>query len=147
MDPPRRSPVDSFVISPPEEVCREDKRAKALESEPSVLMGRLKFFLIWLLLFAGIWGNQTFVGDSLAFRVLMWIVLLALAVFVFSTTLQGKNCQRLVAEASLEWHKIVWPSRQEAMQMAIMVTCVVVMVSLLLWVLDTLLLRLIGFFI
>lgn len=103
--------------------------------------GRLdsvKWLLVVLLVAAGVVGNVYFGGQSLLYRVIALLVLAALAAFVALQTAQGSAFWQLAKEARIEIRKVVWPTRQEAMQTTLMVFAFVLLTALILWGLDSL---------
>jgi preprotein translocase subunit SecE len=69
-------------------------------------------------------------------RVLALLALLAVAVVVFFTSEPGKQLIAYGRDSVKEVRKVVWPSRQEAMQMTGYVFAFVVVMALFLWLTD-----------
>jgi len=67
------------------------------------------------------------------------IGLFSLSFYVIFKTGKGLLFLRFFKEARYEMRKVFWPSRQETIQTATVVVFVVIVVSLFLWVLDSLL--------
>jgi preprotein translocase subunit SecE len=73
---------------------------------------------------------------------LRWIIVLAaivLGALVSLQSFQGKTFWSFVQGSRVELRKVVWPNRQETMQVTIVVFVMVVVLSLFFWGLDTLL--------
>ena len=73
---------------------------------------------------------------------LRWIIVLAalvLGVLVGLQSYQGKTLWAFVQSARIELRKVVWPNRQETMQVTIVVIVMVVALGLFFWGLDTVL--------
>jgi len=73
---------------------------------------------------------------------LRWIIVLAalvLGVLVGLQSYQGKTLWAFVQSARIELRKVVWPNRQETMQVTIVVMVMVVALGLFFWGLDTVL--------
>ncbi|MBK6758295.1 MAG: preprotein translocase subunit SecE [Agitococcus sp.] len=68
--------------------------------------------------------------------VLVVMVLAALALTLITT--QGKSFLKLLSEAQVEARRIVWPTKDETMQTTLIVCAVVLMMSLMLWGVDSL---------
>ncbi|MBK8326840.1 MAG: preprotein translocase subunit SecE [Moraxellaceae bacterium] len=68
--------------------------------------------------------------------VLVVMVLAALALTLITT--QGKSFLKLLSEAQVEARRIVWPTKDETMQTTLIVCAVVLMMSLVLWGVDSL---------
>ena len=69
-------------------------------------------------------------------RVLALLALLAVALVVFFTSEPGKQLIAYGRDSVKEVRKVVWPSRQEAMQMTGYVFAFVVVMALFLWLTD-----------
>ena len=74
--------------------------------------------------------------QDLWLRVLALLALLAVAVAVFFTSEPGKQLIAYGRDSIKEVRKVVWPSRQEAMQMTGYVFAFVVVMALFLWLTD-----------
>ena len=81
-------------------------------------------------------------------RVALLIAVAILASWVASRSEQGAAFFRFLKEADIERRKVVWPSHQEALQTALMVIVVVIIISLFLagidWLLGALVRQLLG---
>jgi len=97
------------------------------------------------LLVAGIVGNYYYSAVSMPIRIGVWLVVLVVSGFIASRTRVGKWVVAFFRDSRLEMRKIVWPTREETMQSTIVVAVMVVVLSILLWGMDTLLVWLIGF--
>ncbi|MBM7062705.1 preprotein translocase subunit SecE [Pseudomonas sp. UL073] len=99
----------------------------------------LKWLAAAALVVVGVVGNQYFSGEPILYRVLGLLVLAVVAAFIALQTARGRLFFALVKEARTEIRKVVWPSRQETMQTTLIVVAVVLVMSLLLWGVDSLL--------
>ena len=99
----------------------------------------LKWVVVVLLIAAAVGGNMYYAEFSLLYRVLGVLALALIAAFVALQTAKGAAFWRLSKEARTEIRKVVWPTRQEATQTTLIVLAFVVLMSLVLWGLDTLL--------
>jgi preprotein translocase subunit SecE len=73
---------------------------------------------------------------------LRWIIVLAalvVGILVGLQSQQGKTLWAFVQAARIELRKVVWPNRQETMQVTIVVFAMVIVLGLFFWGLDTLL--------
>jgi preprotein translocase subunit SecE len=73
---------------------------------------------------------------------LRWIIVLAALVvgmLVGLQSQQGKTLWAFVQAARVELRKVVWPNRQETMQVTLVVFVMVIVLGLFFWGLDTLL--------
>ena len=66
-------------------------------------------------------------------------MLAAVALAVVYQTEKGAGLWALVQGAVVELRKVVWPTRQETNQTTLIVVGVVIVMSIILWLLDTLL--------
>lgn len=128
----------------------EKKKASASSSVEDGLKGKGLNSTLWiicviLVLIAAV-GNIYF-GDqfSSVVRVPAMVVLLLLALFVAAITNQGTVARTFLKESRIELRKIIWPTRQEATQTTLVVMGVTVVVSLILWGLDSIIVSLINF--
>ena len=64
---------------------------------------------------------------------------LVLGALVSLQSYQGKTFWAFVQSARVELRKVVWPNRQETMQVTIVVFVMVIVLALFFWGLDTLL--------
>lgn len=126
-------------------------KTKSLEQvEPKGLKSKGVNTALWLVavvLFAvAAVGNAYFSSHfSLVVRVLLLVVLLVGAVALAAITNQGKKAIHFIKEARSELRKIIWPTRPEATQTTLIVLAVCVVVSLVLWGIDSLIVALITF--
>jgi len=71
-------------------------------------------------------------------RIVALVVLAVGALAITLTTAQGQSFIKLLKEAQVEARRIVWPTKDETMQTTMIVCAVVVVMSLLLWGVDSL---------
>ena len=117
---------------------------KSLTTEQTPPSATLKWVCVVLLLVAGIAANTYFAQIPGALRAIGWIVLLAACAAIAAMTTQGKAMIAFAKDARLELRKVVWPSRKETTQTTIMVIVLVIIMSLILWGIDTFLMWAIG---
>ncbi|MHC8441151.1 MAG: preprotein translocase subunit SecE [Candidatus Eutrophobiaceae bacterium] len=84
-------------------------------------------------------GFNYFSGNPLFIRVVILLTTVGAAVFIALQTAQGRLIQGFFTEARLEVAKVVWPSRQETLQMSLLICIVVTLVAIMLWGMDALL--------
>ena len=89
-----------------------------------------------LLLVAGVVVFYLMGKQDLWVRVLALLVLAAAAVGVFFMADAGKRLTAFGRDAAREVKKVVWPSRQEALQMTGYVFAFVVVMALFMWLTD-----------
>lgn len=91
-------------------------------------------------------GNVYFSSHfSLVVRVLLLVVLLVGAVALAAITNQGQKAIQFAKESRTELRKIIWPTRPEATQTTLIVLGLCVVVSLVLWGIDSIIVALITF--
>ena len=99
----------------------------------------LKWLVVAALVVAGVVGNQYFSAEPLLYRVLALLALAVVVGFIALQTAKGQAFFALAKEARIEIRKVVWPTRQETTQTTLIVVAVVLVMSLVLWGLDSLL--------
>ena len=99
----------------------------------------LKWLAVVALVVVGVVGNQYYSASPILYRVIVLLLLAAVAAFVALKTVKGKSFFALAKEARTEIRKVVWPTRQETTQTTLIVVVVVLVMALLLWGLDSLL--------
>jgi preprotein translocase subunit SecE len=99
----------------------------------------LKWGVVLVLVAAGVVGNSYYGEQSLLYRVLALIVLAAAAGWVASTTERGGAFWQLVKGSRTEIRKVVWPTRQETTQTTLIVVVFLIIMSIILWGIDSLL--------
>ena len=97
-----------------------------------------KWAVVAALVALGVIGNSHFSAQPLFFRALALIAIAAVALGVVYNTEKGAGLWALVQGAIVELRKVVWPTRQETNQTTLIVVAVVIVMSIILWLLDTL---------
>lgn len=105
----------------------------------------LKWFIVIGLLVLAIAGNHIYEETSVLVRALGVVVAVVVALLVASTTNKGSQFVSFAKESRTEVRKVVWPTRQETTQTTIIVMVAVVIMSLLLWMLDGIIVRVVSF--
>lgn len=104
-----------------------------------------KWVVVAVLLLIAIVGNYYFRQYNLALRAFAVVAVVAIAGAVALWTTKGKQTLAFAREARIEMRKVIWPTRQEALQTTLIVAAVTAVMSLILWGLDGLLVRLVSF--
>ena len=92
-----------------------------------------KYALAVLLVAGGLFAFYWFDGAwPTVVRVLTVVAGIVLAGVVFMTTGKGSDTRECLSESRFELRKVVWPTRQEAMRMTMVVFIAVVVISLIL---------------
>ncbi|CAO95195.1 preprotein translocase subunit SecE [Erwinia tasmaniensis] len=105
----------------------------------------LKWVGVVVLLVAAIAGNSWYRDVTLPLRALAVVVLMAAAAGLALLTVKGKATLAFAREARTEVRKVVWPTRQETLHTTLIVAAVTAVMSLILWGLDGILVRLVSF--
>jgi preprotein translocase subunit SecE len=114
--------------------------AKA-ETEVSNKFDTFKLVIAIAILLAGIGGFYYFVDESLLYRVLGLVAMVAVAAGIAMTTGTGHAILSFGRESRAEVRKVVWPTRQETVQTTLMVVVAVILLGIFLWLVDMLLLN------
>ena len=109
-------------------------------------MDGLKWAVTIILLVAIIVGNYMY-GEQVhvVARVLILLVMAALALLSAALTEKGKTFVEFAKDARLEVRKVVWPTRQETVQTTLIILAVSTIVGLILWGLDGVFVRVVAF--
>ncbi|URL02103.1 preprotein translocase subunit SecE [Avibacterium sp. 20-126] len=126
-----------------------DKKKHAEQAEDLQKSKGLNTFL-WLLsmviIAVAAVGNIYFADQfSTPIRVVAVVILLLIALGILAITNQGTKARAFLKDSRIELRKIVWPTRYEAMQTTLIVMAVTMIVSLILWGLDSIIVSVINF--
>lgn len=89
------------------------------------------------ILLAAVYGYYHFADSSQLYRVLGVVGAVIVALLVASQTIAGRGVLLFMGDARTETRKVVWPTKQETMQVTLVVIFVVILVGLILWGLDS----------
>ncbi len=115
-----------------------------LESRPTIFDTALLLFSIAILV-GGIFAYYYFADESVLLRTLGVLAAFALAIFVALQSAQGKTLWAFIQGARVELRKVVWPTREEAVQTTIIVLVFAMIMGTFFWLLDLLLLTVTRF--
>ncbi len=104
-----------------------------------------KWLIVAVLLVVAIVGNYYYRDLSLPLRALAVVLIIAVAGAVALMTTKGKATVAFAREARTEVRKVIWPTRQETLHTTLIVAAVTAVMSLILWGLDGILVRLVSF--
>ncbi|CDW59662.1 SecE and NusG and KOW and Ribosomal L11 N and Rib osomal L11 domain containing protein [Trichuris trichiura] len=102
----------------------------------------MKWVVVVALLLVAIVGNYLYRDIMLPLRALAVVILIAAAGGVALLTTKGKATVAFAREARTEVRKVIWPTRQETLHTTLIVAAVTAVMSLILWGLDGILVRL-----
>ncbi|AKJ43372.1 preprotein translocase subunit SecE [Pragia fontium] len=105
----------------------------------------VKWVIVAALLITAIVGNYIYRGYSLPLRAIAVVAIIGVAFAIALFTAKGKATLEFARAARVEVRKVIWPTRQEALQTTLIVAAVTVVMSLILWGLDGILVRLVSF--
>jgi len=88
---------------------------------------------------AGVAGFYLLAAQPIWLRWIIVFAAMAVGALVSLQSFQGKTFWSFVQSARVELRKVVWPSRQETVQVTIVVFVMVIVLSLFFWGLDSLL--------
>ncbi|MGP1932398.1 MAG: preprotein translocase subunit SecE [Arsenophonus sp. ET-DL9-MAG3] len=103
-----------------------------------------KWLLSAILLIIAIVGNYYFRQHSFVLRVIIVVAIVMLAGGIALLTERGKKTLAFAHEARIEMRKVIWPTRHEILQTTLIVAIVTVIMALILWGLDSILVRLVS---
>ncbi len=105
----------------------------------------VKWGLAVILVAAAVVGNQFYSEESVLVRAIAVIVAFAIAGFIALQTVKGKKALEFARDAQIEVRKVIWPTRQEALNTTFIVLAATAILAVILWLLDMGLLKVINF--
>ncbi|OZI14045.1 preprotein translocase subunit SecE [Sodalis-like symbiont of Philaenus spumarius] len=105
----------------------------------------VKWLVVAILLVVAIVGNYYYRDYHLLLRALAVVLIIAIAGGVAMITAKGKSTVAFAREASTEVRKVIWPTRQETLHTTLIIAGVTAVMSLILWGLDGILVRVVSF--
>ena len=104
----------------------------------------VKWLIVFALLAGVITANYMYEDFSVLYRALGAVVGVVIAGFIAASTEKGSAFLTYAKESRIEVRKVVWPSRQEATQTTLIVLAATVVMALILWGLDGIIVRVVG---
>ena len=104
----------------------------------------IKWGITFLILAGAVFGNYYFGNESVLLRAVGVVVAVAVAAFIAAQTEKGRTFIEFAKESRTEVRKVVWPTRQEAIQTTGIVLVATLVMALILWGLDSILMWLVG---
>ena len=99
----------------------------------------LKWLVAVVLLGGAIYANWYYGAESALYRALGMIAVVLVSAFIAAQTEKGAAIVELAMGARTELRKVVWPTKQERNQTTLIVVAVILLMSLILWGIDSLL--------
>ena len=112
---------------------------------PSSGMDAVKWLVAIALLAGAVVGNHMFADQSVLLRAIGVVVAIAAGLAIASQTFKGRTFLAFAKEARIEVRKVIWPTRQETTHTTLIVMVATVIMALILWGLDGILFRAVGF--
>ena len=114
------------------------------ESQPSKSFDFLKWTLVILILAGAVAGNYIYGEQSVLYRAIGVVVAIAIPGLAAIQTGKGRTAVTFAKESKTEIRKVVWPTRQEAIQTTGIVLFATLIMSIILWGLDSVLFWVVG---
>jgi preprotein translocase subunit SecE len=108
-------------------------------------MDTVKWLVSITLLLGAVVGNYMYADLSVLVRAVGVVVAVAAALGLLATTEKGRTFIAFAKESRIEVRKVVWPTRQETTHTTFIVMLATVVMALILWGLDGILFRIVGF--
>lgn len=115
------------------------------ENQPTGSLDSLKWGVIFLILAGAVVGNYMYSELSVLTRAIAVVAAVILAGIIAMQTEKGRTAVLFAKEARTEVRKVVWPTRQEAVQTTGIVIVATFIMSLVMWGLDSVLFWVVGF--
>jgi preprotein translocase subunit SecE len=100
-------------------------------------VNRAKWVVVTLIVFVGVIANGYYASESILYRVLGLLLLAVIAGYIAYLTEQGKSFWILLKGAQKEIRKVIWPTQQETTSTSLIVIAITIVMSLILWGLDS----------
>ena len=122
------------------------KNAPELPAQKSAGLNGFLWLLTAVVIAAAAFGNIYFAEQySAAIRVVGVVVLLLAALGCAALTNQGGKFLAFFKDSKIELKRITWPTRQETTQTTLIVAGVTLLVSLILWGIDSIIVSIVTF--
>ena len=108
-----------------------------IQQTPPFRFDRLKWCVVFLILFISIAANYYYSDTSLAIRVSIGIVISCVILLILYYTQKGQRAWGFIKAARAELRKVVWPSRKETFQTTFLVIGIVILTAVVLWAVDS----------
>ncbi|WP_133405302.1 preprotein translocase subunit SecE [Parashewanella tropica] len=104
----------------------------------------VKWGIAVILIAAAVIGNQMYSEASVLVRAIGVVVAFAIAGAFALQTVKGKEALEFAKEANIEVRKVVWPTRQEALNTTFIVLIATGILAVVLWLLDMGLMKIVN---
>lgn len=107
-------------------------------------MNTLKWAVAVTLIILGLVGNYYYSDQSTLIRILAMLGITLVSATIALQTQRGRQFWGFVKDARSEVKRVVWPTRAETIQITLIVLVMVTVLGIILWGVDSILLRAIG---
>lgn len=107
--------------------------------QPKSKLDSLLWVVVGVLLASAVVLNSYLSQVAWSLRLSGWILVIIAAVLIGFQTRIGKQLWAFSKDSRMELRKVVWPTRQETTRATLMIVAMVVVVSLILWGVDSIL--------
>jgi len=115
------------------------------EAQPSGSLDSLKWIIVIVILAGIVFANYYYGEESALLRAGAAVIAVVIAGAISMQTVKGRNAVEFAKESRTEIRKVVWPTRQEAVQTTGIVLFATFIMSLVMWGLDSTLFWIVGF--
>ncbi|QCI25281.1 preprotein translocase subunit SecE [Buchnera aphidicola (Sitobion avenae)] len=113
----------------------------------SKVLEKIKWLSISIFFIISFFINYYFYKTQLFIRMFMISFFILCAITTFIYTEQGKKILSYIIVSKKEMQKIIWPKYKETLYTTFIVISVTILISLILWSVDSIIFRLIAFII
>lgn len=110
----------------------------------SKVYDKSKWVLSWIVLLCAVVLNSCYPSFPWFGRCLGWLGVMLVVSLCVGTTVLGKQFVAFVKVARIELYKISWPKRQEIVRITTIVGFVVLILSVMLWFIDSSVMLFVG---
>ncbi|MGQ8366166.1 preprotein translocase subunit SecE [Glaciecola sp. 1036] len=104
----------------------------------------VKWPLVIAIIVALVYGYETYTDISILYRAIGALVLAVIALGIAATTHKGSTFLTFAKEARIEVRKVVWPERQEAVRLTLVIIAATAIVGVVLYLFDMLIVWAVG---
>lgn len=108
---------------------------------------KIKWILSIIFFVIAISGNYYFKEYNSIFRIIIVFIIIIISGIPILLTKKGKLILVFLREARFEIRKVIWPTKQETIQTTLIIAAVTSLMALILWGLDSILVRFVSFII
>lgn len=119
--------------------------SEKIEGQSGGGLDTFKWLIVFVLFSGLVAANYHFEEVSVLYRALVAVAVVVVIGFITATTNKGTRFIGFAKDSRTEVRKVVWPNRQEATQTTLIVLVATLIMALILWGLDGIIVRLVGF--